>query len=39
MIRDVLDVNEELENRTEYKSLDDIKEQLRERGPIFVWFN
>lgn len=36
MIRDVLDVNEELQNNIEHKSLDSLKEQIKERGPVLV---
>lgn len=36
MIRKLLDVNEELQNKVEFKSLDNLKEQLRERGPVLV---
>lgn len=36
MIRELLDVNEELQNNIEYKSLNNLKEQLRERGPVLV---
>lgn len=35
-IRELLDVNEELNNNIEYKSLKNIKEQLRERGPVLI---
>jgi len=35
-VRELLDVNEELNNNIEYKSLKSIKEQLRERGPALV---
>lgn len=37
LIREVLDVNDELTNNVEYKSLQNLKEQLRERGPVLVW--
>jgi len=36
ILREVLDVNEELNNNIEYKSLDSVKEQIRERGPVLV---
>ncbi|KAF0764543.1 GTP-binding protein 10 [Aphis craccivora] len=35
-VRELLDVNEELNNNEEYKSLKSIKEQLRERGPVLI---
>lgn len=35
-VRELLDVNEELNNNIEYKSLKNIKEQLRERGPVLI---
>lgn len=35
-VRDLLDINEELNNNIEYKSLKSIKDQLRERGPVLV---
>lgn len=36
IIREVLDVNEELNNNIEYKSLDSLREQIRERGPVLI---
>jgi len=36
MVRELLDINEELNNNIEYKSLKNIKEQLRERGPVLI---
>lgn len=36
LIREVLDVNEELNNEIEYKSLQSLKDQLRECGPVLV---
>lgn len=36
MIREVLDVNEELQNNIEHKSLDSLKEQIKERGPVLI---
>jgi len=35
-VRELLDINEELNNNVEYKSLKNIKEQLRERGPVLI---
>lgn len=36
IIREILDVNEELNNNIEYKSLKNLKDKLRERGPVLV---
>jgi len=36
ILRELLDVNEELNNNVEYKSLNNVKDQLRERGPVLV---
>lgn len=36
MVRELLDINEELNNNIEYKSLKNIKEQLMERGPVLI---
>lgn len=36
IVREVLDVNEELNNDVEHKPLEDIKEKLRERGPVLI---
>jgi len=35
-VRQLLDINEELNNNIENKSLKNIKEQLRERGPVLI---
>lgn len=35
-LRKVLDVNEELKNTLEHKSLDYLKNKLRECGPVLV---
>lgn len=37
VVRDLLDINEELLSDVEHTSLDDLKQQLRERGPVLVW--
>lgn len=37
LVREVLDVNDELSNEIEYKSLQNLKEQIREHGPVLVW--
>jgi len=36
VLRNLLDVNEELNNSIEYKSLDNVKDQLREHGPVLI---
>lgn len=36
VLRELLDVNEELNNVIEHKPLKNLKEQLRERGPVLV---
>lgn len=35
-VRELLDINEELNNNIEYKSLKSIKQQLREYGPVLI---
>lgn len=35
-IREILDVNEELNSEIEYESLKILKNKIRERGPVLV---
>lgn len=36
IVREMLDINEELNNTIEQKSLDELKTKLKEHGPIFI---
>lgn len=36
VLRDLLDINEELCNDVECHPLNDLKEQLKERGPVLL---
>lgn len=36
IVRNLLDINEELSNDVQCRPLKDLKEQLRERGPVLI---
>lgn len=36
IVREILDVNDELHNTIDQKSLNDLREKLREHGPILI---